>query len=224
VPDAAAVPRPRTPVELQRLIALERAGEPFLLYRDGEDAQIDVTLDSSARLTIGRDPVTDIALPWDTGVSRLHAELEARAGTWLIIDDGMSTNGTRVNGEPVRTRRRLAHGDVIVVGSTPILYSAPGTGGSSDGTEHLGDRLDVHVTPAQQRVLDALCRPFLADPARPVTPPTNKQIADAIFLTERAVKSHLRALFQAFGIDDLPQNQKRARLVDLAVQHGLAGR
>jgi hypothetical protein len=78
--------------------------------------------------------------------------------------------------------------------------------------------------PAQQRVLDALCSPFLADPMRTVTPPTNKQIAEAIFVSERAVKSHLRALFQAFGIDDLPQNAKRARLVDLAVQHGVVGR
>ena len=37
-----------------------------------------------------------------------------------------------------------------------------------------------------------------------------------------AVKTHLRVLFHKFGIDALPQNQTRARLVELALQLGLA--
>jgi pSer/pThr/pTyr-binding forkhead associated (FHA) protein len=207
---------------LQRVIALERAGAPFLLYRGGADEQIDLPLDSASRLSIGRDPEMDIGLPWDTSVSRLHAELERRGGTWLVIDDGMSTNGTRVNGEPVRSRRRLLHRDVIVVGATPIQFYAPGAREDAS-TARVQDVLEVRVTPAQQRVLEALCQPYPADPMRTVTPPTNREIAEAIFISERAVKSHLRALFQAFGIDGLPQNAKRARLVDLAVQHGLVG-
>jgi FHA domain len=222
VPDPIApVPRPRTPVELQRVIALDRAGGPFLLYRDDADAQLDVALGSRTRLTIGRDPASDIHLPWDTSVSRFHAELERHAGTWLVIDDGISTNGTMVNGERVHTRRRLAHSDVIRVGKTLILFLAPGTR-ADVATERVQDDFEVHVTPAQQRVLDELCRPFLVDPMRAISPATNKEIAEAVVVSERAVKSHLRALFQAFGIDDLPQNAKRARLVDLAMRHGVA--
>jgi hypothetical protein len=34
------------------------------------------------------------------------------------------------------------------------------------------------------------------------------------------VKAHLRALFGIFGIDDLPQQQKRRRLVALAFASG----
>ena len=164
----------------------------------------------------------DMALTWDTNVSRLHAELERRGETWLLVDEGMSTNGTRVNGDLVSIRRRLSHGDVITVGVTPIQFYAPGEAEDA-GTSRLQDSLEVHVTPAQQRVLEALCDPLLDSPQRRVSPPTNKEIGAAIYLSERAVKSHLRALFQAFGIDDLPQNAKRTRLVDLAIQHGLVG-
>ena len=42
-----------------------------------------------------------------------------------------------------------------------------------------------------------------------------------MFLSVDAVKTHLRTLFQRFEIGDLPQNQKRARLVECAFQWGL---
>jgi len=35
------------------------------------------------------------------------------------------------------------------------------------------------------------------------------------------VKTHLRVLFAKFGIDGLPQNAKRVRLVELALRAGL---
>ena len=35
-----------------------------------------------------------------------------------------------------------------------------------------------------------------------------------------AVKTHLRVLFAKFGIEELPQNQKRARLVERAFYSG----
>ena len=76
------------------------------------------------------------------------------------------------------------------------------------------------MSDAQRRVLVALCRPFSeGDPwARPAT---NKQIAEELFLTVPAVKTHLRALFGRFGIEDLGQNEKRLRLAELAFQAGL---
>ena len=53
------------------------------------------------------------------------------------------------------------------------------------------------------------------------TAASNQQIAQELFLSVHAVKTHLRVLFHKFGIDSLPQNQKRARLVELALQLGL---
>ncbi|MBV8953532.1 MAG: hypothetical protein JO179_05315, partial [Solirubrobacterales bacterium] len=41
------------------------------------------------------------------------------------------------------------------------------------------------------------------------------------YLSVDAVKTHLRALFAKFGIEDLPQNQKRIRLVELALKSGV---
>jgi predicted ArsR family transcriptional regulator len=73
---------------------------------------------------------------------------------------------------------------------------------------------------AQRRVLIALCRPFRGDPPYAV-PATNQAIAEELFLSVHSVKSHLRTLFHKFGIEGLPQNQKRARLVALALHSGL---
>jgi len=44
-------------------------------------------------------------------------------------------------------------------------------------------------------------------------PATNRRIAAELCLGIDAVKFHLRSLFAAFGIEDLPHNQKRIRLV-----------
>ena len=42
-----------------------------------------------------------------------------------------------------------------------------------------------------------------------------------IFLSIDAIKTHLRALFAKFGVENLPQNQKRTRLAALAMQSGM---
>ena len=59
-------------------------------------------------------------------------------------------------------------------------------------------------------MLIALCRPYKGRPNF-ATPATNPQIAEELFLSVAAVKSHWRSLTRAFGIDDLPQQEKRQR-------------
>ena len=68
-------------------------------------------------------------------------------------------------------------------------------------------------------MLVALCRPYREGSAY-ATPATNQQVADEVFLSVDAVKTHLRTLFTKFGVEDLPQNQKRVKLVELALQSG----
>lgn len=70
-------------------------------------------------LVIGRLPECDVVLG-DPNVSRRHAELR-RAGEGVVITDLGSTNGTRVNGVPVR-ERQLMSGDEITVGSTSLVF------------------------------------------------------------------------------------------------------
>jgi hypothetical protein len=80
----------------------------------------------------------------------------------------------------------------------------------------------MQLTETQHRILVALCRP--AGDGRGFAPPaTNQQIADEVFLSVDAVKAHLRTLYRKFGIEDLPHNQKRARLVELVVEGGYLG-
>ena len=76
------------------------------------------------------------------------------------------------------------------------------------------------LSETQRRVLLALCRPY-KERTGFSTPATNQQISEELFLSVDAVKTHLRVLFQKFEVEDLPQNQKRARLVELAFHLGL---
>jgi DNA-binding NarL/FixJ family response regulator len=75
------------------------------------------------------------------------------------------------------------------------------------------------LTPAQRRVLVALCSPALDRPF--AAPASNAEIAAALFVTVDTVKSHLHAMFELFGIDGMPQNRKRAELVRLALERGV---
>jgi len=59
----------------------------------------------------------------DANVSRRHAAFMRLDEGWVIVDLG-STNGTRVNGEPVE-RRRLHDGDVIEIGLVRLVYHEP---------------------------------------------------------------------------------------------------
>src|SRR6185312_2615398 len=115
--------RVSTPADVKARLEAEREGGPFLLLRDGDDTQMIVKL--TAPVTIGRRPERDVALIWDSEVSRLHAQLEPVGPDWTVVDDGLSRNGTYVNGERVNGRRRLRDGDRIVVGETPIVFRAP---------------------------------------------------------------------------------------------------
>ena len=65
------------------------------------------------RITVGRDPRSDLHLP-DLLVSRNHAELLVQNNEAEIVDLG-SANGTFVNGQRV-TRSPVFEGDVITIG------------------------------------------------------------------------------------------------------------
>ncbi len=192
-----------------------------MVYRDREDRQhICVLAESDSRITVGRSTAAEICLEWDTEVSRLHAEFERIGSDWTVADDGLSRNGTHVNGEVVVGRRRLRDGDVVRFGKTSAIFRQPAHSDIGE-TEVASEVLTrASLSDAQRRVLVALCRPF-KDSKGYVTPATNQQVADELYLSVDAVKTHLRALFAKFEIEDLPQNQKRVRLVELALKSGV---
>ncbi len=218
---APAGPRAASAAELKRQVEAEREGRPFLVYRDrgGEQRIVSVPPEAS-ELWLGRSPSADVHLEWDVEVSALHAQLEVIREECTLVDEGLSTNGSFVNGERVRGRRLLRDGDIVRVGQTAVLYRAPAEEGM-DSTVVSADALTAAgVSPAQRRVLVALCRPY-KDGVAFATPATNQQIAEELFLSVDAVKTHMRALFERFGVADLPQNRKRVALVERALQSGL---
>jgi pSer/pThr/pTyr-binding forkhead associated (FHA) protein len=215
-----ASPHATSAAELKAQIEAERDGLPFLIYRDGDGKhRLHVLTGATERVTLGRRTSADVPLPWDDEVSRLHAELVRSGRDWTVSDDGLSLNGSFVNGEPVRGRRRLRDGDAVRVGATVLVFRDPGDGQSSVTAPSAELRTVVSLTPAQKRVLVALCRPF-KESAMFATTPTNDQIAGELYLSVDAVKKHLRALFEKFGVEHLPQNEKRARLVERAFAGG----
>jgi hypothetical protein len=170
-------------------------------------------------LTIGRGQQADISLPWDPEVSRLHAELERRAGEWTVCDDGWSQNGTWVNGLRLVGRRRLNDEDTLRVGRTELTFRRP-VGTVSIPTLVPGE---LSATPAfseqQQRILYALCRPLLDGDG--ATPASDEAIAAATEIPLGQVAVELDHLGRALGLDDMPHAETRAEIALLAVRSGL---
>ena len=153
-------------------------------------------------------------------MSRLHAELELRAGEWTVSDDGLSQNGTWVNGLRLSGRRRLADGDLLRVGRTVFAFCDPGPVG-------LGPTLvpgELSATPRfseqQQRVLRALCKPLFTD-GEGINPSTDEEVAEATGIPLEAVVSELDHLGRALGLEDMPQPDQRAEIALLAMRSGL---
>lgn len=214
-------PLPGSAQELKTVIEAERENKPFLLHRDEKGDQQLLRLEASrARLSVGRRSGNDLVLFWDNHVSRVHVELEQIGGEWTAMDDGLSRNGTHLNGTRISGRQRLKNGDTLRVGNTLLVFRSPqpvSAAATYAGAKQLSAE---QLSPTQRRVLVALCRPY-KESAGFATPATNQQVASEIFLSVDAVKTHLRALFTKFDVGDLPQNQKRMRLVERAFQVGI---
>jgi len=214
-------PRATSAPELKAQIEAERVGRPFFVYRDADGEQRILPIgEETTELWVGRSGSADIRLEFDAEVSSLHAQIEVVGGQCTLVDDGLSRNGSFVNGERIGGRRRLRDGDTLRFGKTGVLYRAPDES-RADETILSGDALTAAgVSPAQKRVLVALCRPFKGGAAF-ATPATNADVAAELHLSVDAVKTHLRALFEKFGVEGVPQNQKRVALVERALQSGL---
>jgi hypothetical protein len=213
-----------SPVELQERIRADRRADSYLLFRDAAGGQQILALgERGSQVTIGRAPGCDVCLEWDAGVSRAHARLE-RFGRddWMLVDDGLSRNGSIVNGERLRQRRRLEDGDVLRFAETCMLYRAPLPDTRQTVAVGTGSA-EIRLTPAQRRVLVSLCRPY-RDGGEFAKPASNREIAEELVLSVEAIKTQLRGLFEKFEVEPLARDAKRARLVHRAFETGVISR
>ena len=214
-------PHAASAAELKERMAAERRGRPFVILRDADGTQQLIELGDQGPCTIGRSPDCDVPLPWDGQASRVHAELVRVGGDWAVDDGGLSRNGTYVNGERIAERRRLHDGDTLRFGATAMVFRRPEVRPFDAARTILADATPgpAELSPAQRAVLRELCRPFAAGTnwARPAT---NPEIGGALYLSLDAVKGHLRVLFAKFGVEQLPQNEKRLRLAERALASG----
>ncbi len=100
-------------------------------------------VDQGSRFVIGESPsslgrgVRNEIRILDTEVSRQHAQILAENGAYVLVDKG-SSNGTFVNGKPVR-RQSLANGDQIQIGRSVLLFSQAG----ADESQFVAERIEL---------------------------------------------------------------------------------
>lgn len=118
------------PVEVHVEVSDELARSTFLI--DGEVIEGEerpgayLVLPDGRRLglmgeavTIGRLPECTVQLN-DPNASRRHAQVRRQGESYVVVDLG-STNGTKVNGVPVR-QHRLVEGDAITIGMSTLRF------------------------------------------------------------------------------------------------------
>ena len=100
----------RRPPPAARLVCIHPAGDLLgLLY-----------VLPGVPAVVGRDAGAGLVVA-DPSVSRAHARLDPRPDGGYDVADLGSSNGTRVNGEPVRARP-LRNGDRVQFGNAVFLY------------------------------------------------------------------------------------------------------
>jgi type II secretory ATPase GspE/PulE/Tfp pilus assembly ATPase PilB-like protein len=154
-------------------------------------------------VTIGRHPSNAVVLT-DTMSSRQHCVVE-KEGDRFRVRDLNSSNGTRLNGQIIRTAT-LAHGDVITIGKTMIRLVIPG---ADENGQVNGNGEELETLTAEDVVDDGISGPNLA----PMTLGGGQALsADVDF--EQALEELAESLpDHAFGEHDIALINSRGQLI-----------
>jgi pSer/pThr/pTyr-binding forkhead associated (FHA) protein len=123
---------------------------------------------------IGRDAKADIALE-DPTISYIHAQL-VRQGNDAYLRDLGSRNGTFVNGARISMPHRLAHGDVIKLGETTLVFRS--------GSVPLPEVTVTERTPIESPTEEETIV-YKEDPVATAAPPQPVPVAEITFATRR---------------------------------------
>ena len=209
-----------TASELKERLEAERIARALLVYRDGEGHQRILALPPEPqKVTVGRGPAADLRLAWDREVSRAHAELEQVGGAWTVSDDGLSTNGTFRNDERVRGRLRLKDGDQLRFGKTLVAFREPVI---TEGDTTVPPGGDARASRSRPRSTTcwSRCAARCATTRTRRRPRTRRSRPRSTSASTRSRSICARST-GGWGSRSLPQNEKRARLAELAIHRGL---
>ena len=105
--------------------------------------------------TVGRIEERDICIP-DPTISTYHGSF-VKSGSTYILKDNNSTNGSRVNNEPIM-EKELKNSDIIQLGDVEILYDCEDKNSIGDKTSNItGISLTVNPVPSSSvRKLDSI--------------------------------------------------------------------
>lgn len=180
------------------------------------DAGRDVASLEGDRVSLGKGTDNDVCISWDSTASRLHAVIEKYSSGWTIRDLG-SRNGTFVNGQRITGERALRPGDEILIGETRLVFRTT-RAGARETSSTQASHAPPDLTRREREVLISLCRPVLKGSF--VTEASSlKGIAEDLVVSESAVKKHLGALYDKFGLADTAE-RKRGRLAGEAIRRG----
>lgn len=99
-------------------------GEAALIVIDGAASSLrqGQVLTLTSETAIGRSAGNDVVVD-DPHVSARHATVQFARGQWWLRDLG-SSNGTSLNGKPVRAVVAVRHGDVLQCGRVRFRFSS----------------------------------------------------------------------------------------------------
>jgi hypothetical protein len=175
----------------------------------------DVAVLGGSTYSVGTRSDADLPITSDGAVSGMHLLLERAGAVWCVRDLG-SRNGTFVNGERLFSAHVLRDRDELRVGRTRLVFLDEA---SRDGptTEALGT--PPALTPRERIVLVELCRPLMSGNVF-TQPATVREIAEALVVSEAAVKQHLGRLYDKFDVFDDDVGPRRVQLANAALQRG----
>ncbi len=165
---------------------------PFSLrIEDGKFAGRRYVFDQ-AEVVLGRTPENDVVVP-DEGASRKHAKISQEGEAFRVEDMG-SSNGTRVNGQPLTRPLTLRDGDLVQIGDVKFKFGVQQQAPNATRIVAVGDlpQWDRPSTalarsaggalaaPGARGAAGALARPGAAKPGAATRKPLPKRVRLAL--------------------------------------------